>query len=93
MGIHVIGQGEFLEDGDSALPAVGTSIAVRQFVFFANGLTATHAPSQPWRVLEVICEQSYCLGCFGERNFDVLIGEGRKRFSICRCCGDEVMHG
>lgn len=70
----------------------GTSMAVRQFCAAAFGWQPVHSPSQPWRVVMVTSERRKCEDCFGVRNFDVIVGEGRM-FSICRCCGSEVMHG
>ncbi len=87
---HFVGKSQ--NSGDSTSSASSTSMAVRQFTSAAFGWSPVHAPSQPWRVVAVIEEKRYCLGCYGVRNFDVVVGEGRK-FLVCRCCGCEVQSG
>ncbi len=91
MDSHMI-KGQNLSGGQGDPPTTGTSLAVRQFCAAAFGWVPVHSPSQPWRVVQVIADQRYCLHCFGEHTFDVVIGQ-RRTVWYCRSCGDEVMYG
>lgn len=71
----------------------GSSMAVKQFIALARGSMVPHAPHQPWRVVEVVMVEHDCEDCHCVQIFDVVIGEGSRKFSVCRCCGSEVMHG
>lgn len=88
--------GHFLGREPSTSPAEGTSISVRRWLDVAGG-EAVHAPSNPFRVERVTEEESYCLGCFGVRNHDVIDGfqvsGSRFHVSVCRVCGEEVRDG
>lgn len=70
----------------------GSSLAVRQFVDVARGWIPVHTPSQPWRVVTLIMDERYCMGCFDVRIFDVLCGMDAEA-AFCRCCGKEADSG
>lgn len=95
MDHHFVGKDRNFEGGRGAAASSpsGTSLAVRQFVAFARGTQEPHSPSQPWRVRLLIVVKNYCLDCKGERTFDVFVGDGSQKWAVCRCCGNEVMHG
>jgi hypothetical protein len=57
-----------------------------QFLALVKGEWGVHAPRSPFKVVRVYGEARYCLGCFGVRGHDVIVGRTR-RVAICRCCG------
>ena len=72
----------------------GTSLAVRQFVAFIRGEDAPHEPINPWRVEEVWAKNRYCLNCYGDHWFDVVMArtvDGKPlTMKRCRGCGAEA---
>lgn len=68
---------------------MGSSMVVRQFVAVAFGEMPVHSPMAPWKVVRVVAEERYCLGCFGVRAHDVVVGDDRSAI-FCRCCGKET---
>lgn len=67
-----------------------TSLVVRQFCAVAFGWMPVHSPITPFRVAAMVCEEQYCLGCFGVRHFDVVKGSSGEVVAFCRCCGKEM---
>ena len=78
---------------------LGTSLVVWQFFELVNGVVEVHRPRNDFRTVKVVCEERYCLKCFGVRRHDVwfghTLGVHGHDFSMgrCRCCGEEVRYG
>lgn len=74
-----------------------TSLAVRRWVEACRG-EEVHRPITPVHVESLVAAEGYCLGCYGIRWQDVVIGWTREagkpvEISVCRACGKEVWHG
>jgi len=66
----------------------GNSLAVVQFVELMRGERTRQAPVRRG-VVELRCEEAYCLGCCDVRVHDVGRDAGRQVVvQICRCCGE-----
>ena len=72
----------------------GISLAVWQFFCLATGEVAVHAPDNGFKVIRLVGEERYCLGCRAVRWHDVLEGwheqlaavrPGEVNFRISRC--------
>jgi len=92
MDSHNIGK-EFTTSPDPSSAggweAEGSSIAVVQFVELIRGERTTQAPVKRG-VVEMRCEQAYCLECCGVHPHDVARDGGRQLVMYrCRFCGKE----
>lgn len=81
----------------------GVSLAVLQWMELVRGQRPVRRPANEFRIVEMVAEERYCFHCFGDRWFDVVLGEGseipmmaikldvpgRFRLKRCRSCGKE----
>lgn len=92
MDSHIVGNPHpqpFPQDGGREQVAEGNSIAVVQFVELIRGERTRQEPVNRG-VVELRCEQAYCLSCYGVHPHDVArdVG-GRLVMYRCRFCGKE----